>query len=113
MKLVTRAKKRLRGLARGLLTGISDQSRLINEKLTETMMHLDTQTGLLREMVERLNDQTTLLDHKLIAMIHRQNAQIELQKAEIGAIRAALSGGKYSFELPSIDLPPVPDSPIA
>jgi predicted O-methyltransferase YrrM len=112
MKLVARAKTRLHGLARGLLTGISDQSRLVNEKLTETVLHLDRQTGLLRETMERLNDQTALLDDKLRAMIRRQDAQIELQKAEIGAIRAALTGSRQAPEPPTIELSPVPNSPI-
>jgi predicted O-methyltransferase YrrM len=112
MKLVTRARTRLRGLARGLLTGISDQSRLINEKLIEAVVRLDRQNSLLSETIERLNDQTALLDDKLRAMIHRQDAQIELQKAEIGAIRAALTGNGSAPELPTIELSPVPNSPI-
>jgi predicted O-methyltransferase YrrM len=112
MKLVTRARTRVWGLMRGLLTGISDQSRLVNQKLTETVVRLDRQNSLLSEAIERLNDQTALLNDKLMAIIHRQNVQIELQKAEIGAIRAAQSGSGQVAELPIIELPPVPDNPI-
>jgi predicted O-methyltransferase YrrM len=112
MKLVKRARTRLRGLARGLLTGISDQSRLVNEKLTETLVRLDRQHDLLKEMIDRLNDQTATLDDKLVALIHRQNAQIELQKAQIGATRALHSDGCATSALPQIDLPPIPESPI-
>jgi predicted O-methyltransferase YrrM len=112
MKLVTRASARVRGLMRGLITGIGDETRLLNDKLRDVLRLLDKQNSLLSETIERLNDQTALLDDKLMAMIHRQNAQIELQKAEIGAMRAAFSGSAHAVDFPIVDVPPLPDNPI-
>jgi hypothetical protein len=43
-----------------------------------------------------------------MVMIDRQNAQIELQKAEIAAIRAILSGDRGGIDLSTIQVPPVP-----
>jgi predicted O-methyltransferase YrrM len=112
MKLVTRARARVRGLVRGLLTGIGDETRLLNEKLLEVLRLLEKQNSLLSETVERLNDQTALLDDKLMAMIHRQNAQIELQKANVGAVRAAFSDSTHDGDFPVVEVPPLPDNPI-
>jgi predicted O-methyltransferase YrrM len=79
------------------VAGIDNQSRLLNEKL--------------EQVVEGIVNQSSLLNDKLMAVIHRQNAQIELQKAEIVAIRNFLSGrgGGVGIDLSTIQVPPVPD----
>jgi predicted O-methyltransferase YrrM len=107
MTLVRRAARKFRNLARGVSSGAR-----LNEKLTEALVRLDKQSDLFSEMIGRLNDQSEMLDGKLTGMIHRQNAQIELQKAEITAIRAMLTGSGERIEVPRIELPPVPPSPI-
>ena len=84
----------------------------VGNTLTEAVAHLEKQHDLLSEMLGHLNDQSEMLYGKLTALIHRQNAQIELQKAEIGAIRATLTGGTERIEIPKVELPSVPVSPI-
>jgi predicted O-methyltransferase YrrM len=100
-----------------IIAGLDNQSRLLNDKLEEVIEGTTNQSRLLNdkleELIEGMVNQSRLLNDKLMATIQRQNAQIELQKAEIVAIRAILTGRDGGIDLSTIQVPPVLDSPIA
>jgi predicted O-methyltransferase YrrM len=100
-----------------VIKGTINQSRLLNDKLEELIEGTINQSRLLNDKLEELIEgtinQSRLLNDKLMATIQRQNAQIELQKAEIAAVRAILTGRDGGIDLSTIQVPPVLDSPIA
>jgi len=91
-----------------IVQGLDNQSRMLSERSEAVVQGLDNQSKLLNarfnELVQGLDNQSGLLDSKLDtlaenlhaqlitqqAMIARQDALIELQKAEIAAIRGLL-----------------------
>jgi predicted O-methyltransferase YrrM len=87
--------------------GLSNQSRIINDKLEALIQGSDNQSQLLNNKfgatVAGLNNQMQLLQ----TMIRRQDTQIELHKAEIAAIRAALTGEEGDSS--TIQVPPNPE----
>jgi predicted O-methyltransferase YrrM len=116
-KLMARNSDRSADRLDAMVAGLDNQSCLLNEKLQEMITGLDNQSRLLNdkfeELIHGMINQSRLLNDKLMATIQRQNAQIELQKAEITAIRAILTGRDGGVDLSTIQVPPVSDSPIA
>jgi predicted O-methyltransferase YrrM len=90
-----------------IVEGLSNQSRIINDKLEALIQGSDNQSQLLNNkfgaIVAGLNNQMQLLQ----TMIRRQDTQIELHKAEIAAIRAALTGEEGDSS--TIQVPPNPE----
>ena len=90
-----------------IVEGLSNQSRIINDKLEALIQGSDNQSQLLNNKfgatVASLNNQMQLLQ----TMIRRQDTQIELHKAEIAAIRAALTGEESDSS--TIQVPPNPE----
>ena len=97
--------------------GVDNQSRLLNDKLREVIAGLDNQSRLLNDKLEELIEgtvnQSRLLNDKLMGIVHRQDALMELQKAEIAAIRELLKDRGSGSDLSTIQVAPVPDNPIA
>jgi predicted O-methyltransferase YrrM len=91
-----------------LIVGVANQSRLLNEKFGKTIEGLETQSELFGQRIEELiastDNQSTLLNDKLMAIVHRQDALIALQKAEIAALR----GASGDAGLATIQVPPAP-----
>src|SRR5580704_11960555 len=89
----------------------------IGQRLDETVAGLDNQSRLLnqkfQELIEASINQSRLLDDKLMAMVQRQEAMMELQKAEVAAIRDLIKDRGTDDDLSAIQVPPVPTSPIA
>jgi predicted O-methyltransferase YrrM len=76
--------------------GVDNQSQLLN--------------GKLQELIEGMRNQSRLLNDKLTAITHRQDAMIELHKAEIATIRELLPlGSGRGTDLSTIQAPPVQD----
>lgn len=97
--------------------GIANQSRLINDKLKEVIEGLDNQSRLLnaklQELIEGTVNQSRLLNDKLIAIANRQDALMELHKAEIATLRNLIKDGNSDIgDLSTIQVPPVTDSPV-
>ena len=90
-----------------IVEGVSNQSRIVNDKLEALIQGSDNQSQLLNNKfgatVASLNNQMQLLQ----TVIRRQDAQIELHKAEIAAIRAALTGEESNSS--TIQVPPNPE----
>jgi predicted O-methyltransferase YrrM len=90
-----------------MVEGLSNQSRIINDKLEALIQGSDNQSQLINNKfgatVAGLNSQMQLLQ----TMIRRQDTQIELHKAEIAAIRAALTGEEGDSS--TIQVPPNPE----
>jgi predicted O-methyltransferase YrrM len=106
------------GLLDQTVAGISNQSRLYNDKHREIVEGLNNQSQLLnakmQELIEGTVNQSHLLNDKLMAIIQRQDALMELHKIEISTLRELLSDrGSFSSDLSTIQVPPVQDSPIA
>lgn len=70
-----------------LIQGSANQSQLLNKKFGETIASLERQSQLLQ------------------AIVRRQDAQLEVYKAELAAIRAALTG-RPATDLSTIQVPP-------
>ena len=94
-----------------LIEGVANQSSLLNDKLKELLNDTAYQTRLvgsrLEEVVLGLNNQSGLLNDKLLAIVHRQDLQIELQKLEITAIRQLLTDRGIARDFPAVPAPPV------
>src|SRR5580704_176024 len=106
------------GLLDQTVAGISNQSRLYNDKHREIVEGLNNQSQLLnakmQELIEGTVNQSHLLNDKLMAIIQRQDALMELHKIEISTLRELLSDrGSLDSDLSTIQVPPVQDSPIA
>jgi predicted O-methyltransferase YrrM len=90
-----------------IVEGVSNQSRIVNDKLEALIQGSDNQSQLLNNKfgatVASLNNQMQLLQ----TVIRRQDTQIELHKAEIAAIRAALTGEESDSS--TIQVPPNPE----
>jgi hypothetical protein len=88
-----------------IVQGISNQSRLINDRLREIVEGTANQSSLLNdklgELIGSTANQSRLLNDKLTAMIDRQNVQLELQKVEIAALREFLCSGGGASALTS------------
>jgi predicted O-methyltransferase YrrM len=100
------------------VAGIDNLSRMFNDKQREIIEGIDNQSRLqnakFQELVEGLVNQSSLLNDKLMAIVHRQDALMELHKLEIAAIREMLSDrGGHGSDLSTIQVPPVPNSTIA
>jgi predicted O-methyltransferase YrrM len=84
-----------------VVAGIANQSSLLNDKLEALALGVSNQSRLLNEKLQALNDgvgnQSRLLNDKLMAVVHRQDVLIELQKAEIAALR---SGSLSTIQVP-------------
>ena len=118
IKRMVRNSDQLVQLLKETVAGIKNQSRLFNDKHREIVEGLDNQSQLLnaklQELIEGTVNQSRLLNDKLMAIVHRQDALMELHKLEIAAIRELLSDrGSHGSDLSTIQVPPVPDSPIA
>ena len=105
-----------------VIEGLSNQSHIINDKLEALIQGSNNQSHLLNNKLEALiqgsDNQSQLLDSKfgatvaslnnqmqlLQTMIRRQDTQIELHKAEIAAIRAALTAEESDSS--TIQVPP-------
>ena len=68
--------------------GIANQSNLINERLKEAIEGAAGQTNLLNQRLKEITlgiaNQSRILDEKLVAVIHRQDALLQLQQAQNG-----------------------------
>lgn len=99
-----------------VVAGLDNQSRLFNEKLSQLVQGSDNQARLLNdkleELIEGMVNQSRLINDKMLAVIQRQEAQIELQKMEIQALRSLAGAKAAPGDFSSIQLPPVPDTPI-
>jgi predicted O-methyltransferase YrrM len=118
IKRMGRNSDQLVQLLKETVAGIKNQSSLFNDKHREIVEGLDNQSQLLnaklQELIEATANQSRLLNDKLMAIVHRQDALMELHKLEIAAIREMLSDrGGHASDLSTIQVPPVPDSPIA
>ncbi len=95
-----------------LIEGVANQSSMLNDKLKELLNDTADQTRLvgsrLEEVVLGLNNQSGLLNDKLLAIVHRQDLQIELQKLEITAIRQLLAERGIAGDLAGMQASPVP-----
>lgn len=99
-----------------IIEGLDNQSRLLNDKSNAIIQGLDNQSRLLddrfKQLVEGVINRSSLLNDKLMAIVARQDAQIELQRAETAAIRKLLFGRDASeagSDLLTIQAPPVRD----
>jgi predicted O-methyltransferase YrrM len=84
-------------LLKETVAGIKNQSSSFNDKHREIVEGLDNQSLLLnaklQELIEASVNQSRLLNDTLMAVVHRQDALMELHKAEIAAIRGLLKDG--------------------
>jgi predicted O-methyltransferase YrrM len=98
---------------REVTIGVDNQSRLLNERLRQLVEGMSNQSHLLNEKLEQIYDggvsQSRLLNDKLMAIIERQNALMELQKAEIAELRKVMNGrgGLQGADLSTIQVAPV------
>jgi hypothetical protein len=118
LKSMVRSTSQSAQLLNEIVAGIKNQSSLFNDKHREIVEGLDNQSQLLnaklQELIEATANQSRLLNDKLMAIVHRQDALMELHKLEIAAIREQLSDqGGHARDLSTIQVPPVPDNPIA
>jgi predicted O-methyltransferase YrrM len=69
------------------IDGIANQSNLLNERLKECTEGIANQSNLLNQKLNEVTlgiaNQSRILDEKLVAVIHRQDALLQLQHAQI------------------------------
>jgi predicted O-methyltransferase YrrM len=87
-----------------LVAGLDNQSRLLNDKLTQLVEGVDHQSSLLNakltELIEGVDNQSGLLNDKLTAIIGDQAGFLGQKKAEITRLRSALSAPGRRNESP-------------
>jgi predicted O-methyltransferase YrrM len=95
------------------VSGIDNQSRLLNEKLQQVIEGLDNLSELLNTKLQGLFEgtmnQSSLLNDKLTAIIHQQDALMELHKAEIRELQEALD--RLGINRSTIQARTIPDNP--
>jgi len=116
MKLVEIFKRLVRNsdksveLLEKTVAGVENETRLLNQKLGELIAGLDNQSrlsnGKFTELIEGIGNQSSLLNDKLTAIIDRQNAILDSQKAGIPKIEGAVADpGSAETAPPAAGLP--------